>query len=76
MNSNEIKVLQALIEEVMDCTNGQFGYIGDVDRGEFSQHEFAGYISALKAKGVFKYLDTEGDFDGQYAIKEEYLNQA
>jgi hypothetical protein len=74
MNNNETKVLQALINEVMYCTNGDFGYMEDVERGDFSKHEFAGYISALKAKGIFEYIDSS--FNGQFAIKEEYLKQA
>ena len=71
MNTNESKVLQSLRNEVISCTRNEFGYIEDASRAGFSKHEFAGYISALKKKGVFEYID--GEFNGQFALKPEYF---
>ena len=70
LNENETKVLNLLIAETMDCTQGEFGYMEDVNRGGFSKHEFAGYISQLRQKGYFDYLSDE--FGGQFALREEY----
>lgn len=67
-NKNESKVLLALFNQTMESTSGEFGYMEDVDKCGFSRHEFAGYISSLKAKKVFDYLDSS--FKGQYALKE------
>ena len=72
-NENETKVLKALAEEMKNYTNGEFGYMGDAKRGEFSKHEFAGYVGSIFKKGAFEYLDnTSGeDYEGQFALKEE-----
>ena len=73
LNLTEQKVFNSLIKETQDCTGGEFGYIGDVDKCGLNKNEFAGYVSALKAKGIFDYLDTaNGDYNGQFAIKKEY----
>lgn len=71
LNPNELKVLKSLIQQVKHCTGDEFGYMEDVERGEFSKHEFAGYISSLKAKNIFKYIDH--DLSGQFAINDEYF---
>lgn len=71
-NQDELNVLEALRQQVIECTGNEFGYMADVDRGQYSKHEFAGYISALKKKEVFEYLSE--DFGGQYALKQEYFN--
>lgn len=44
----------------------------DVKRGEFSKHEFAGYVGSLEKKEVFEYVG--GEIAGQYALKEEFFN--
>lgn len=77
LNENEVKVLRALTNQTLECTAGEFGYMGDVNRGEFSKHQFAGYISSLKEKGIFEYLDNMSgeEYEGQYAIKEYIMNQ-
>lgn len=73
LNKNELTVLKALINEVKGCTGNEFGYMEDVNRGKFSNHEFAGYISALSNKKVFDYLG--GEIAGQFAIVDEIFNE-
>ena len=70
-NENEIKVIELLREEVKNCTGDEFGYMSDCSRGEFTKHQFAGYISSLKSKNVFEYLSN--DFDGQFALNNDFL---
>lgn len=76
-NNNEQKVLKALYNNMLDCTGGDFGYMDEVDRTGFTKHQFAGYISALKEKKVFDFLDTEGFKTngmmvyGQFALNDE-----
>lgn len=72
LNENEMEVLNSLIGEAMLCTSGEFGYMEDVERGKFTKHSFAGYVSQLKQKGCFEYIDSE--FNGQYALKEEIIS--
>lgn len=81
LNANEQLVLQSLINAVKDATGNEFGFLDEAKRGKFSKHEFAGYISALKEKGVFEYLDSEGfttngtiKVVGQFALTEEAFN--
>jgi hypothetical protein len=71
LNENEKTVLTSLYNEVMSCTSGEFGYMEDASRCSFSKHEFAGYISSLKSKKVFEYLD--GTFNGQFALTESVM---
>jgi len=74
LNENETKVLISLNNEANECTGGEFGYISDAKKCGFNRNEFAGYVSALKAKGVFEYLDTDSgqDYQGQFAINTEF----
>lgn len=77
LNDNEVLVLRALVNQMLKCTGGEFGYMGHVDKGDFTKHQFAGYISSLKEKGAFEYLDnlSSEEYEGQYAIKEYIMNQ-
>ena len=76
LNENEVTILRSLVDQMFAGTGGEFGFLEEVDRGKFSKHEFAGYISALQKKGAFDYLDkTTGDYKGQYAIHEYVINQ-
>jgi len=76
-NENEVKVLKSLANEMNDCTGGEFGYIQDADRGDFTKHEFAGYIGCLQQKGCFDYIDTMSKevYKGQFSLKEDMYNQ-
>ena len=76
-NSNEVKVLKSLANEMTDCTSGEFGYIQDAYRGEFTKHEFAGYIGILSQKNCFDYIDTISKevYRGQFALKEDIYKQ-
>jgi hypothetical protein len=77
LNENETTVLKSLIKEMDDCTGGEFGYLPDADRCEFNKHQFAGYISILKQKDCFEYLDTDSgeNYEGQFAIKQQIYNE-
>jgi len=74
LNENETKVLISLNNETNECTSGEFGFISDANKCGFNRNEFAGYVSALKAKGVFEYLDTNSreTYQGQFAINTEF----
>jgi len=71
LNENELAVLQSLVNQVVECTGNEFGYMEDVSRIGMSKHTFAGYVSQLVQKGCFDYLASE--FGGQYALKEEII---
>ncbi len=75
LNENETKVLKSLIEQMNDCTGGEFGYINDADRCGLTPHEFAGYVGSLTKKGLFDYIEPLEHLKSavQYAIKEEYI---
>lgn len=76
LNEKERMVLLELIQQTFDSTGGEFGHIAFCHKCALTDNEFAGYISSLKKKGVFKYLNTEkGTYEGQYAIKEEYVKE-
>ena len=73
LNDIESKVFFSLNQQAKEYTGGQFGFMPAVKKCGLSDKEFAGYISALKAKGVFEYLDTDGGvYRGQFAINKEW----
>lgn len=74
-NKTEQRVFDALVKQANECTGGEFGYLPDTDKCGLTDNQFAGYISALKAKGVFEYIDTDygNTYGGQYAINENFL---
>lgn len=73
LNPIEAKVLRSLNLQATDYTGGEFGFMPYVNKCGLSDHQFAGYISALEAKGVFAYNNkTCGSYNGQFAIKPEY----
>lgn len=75
LNPTEEAVLKSLFNQMMDCTGGEFGYTSDADKCGLSKHEFAGYVSALQAKGVFEYLQPLEHMKNvaQYALTEEVM---
>lgn len=74
-NENEVNVLNALANEMTYLTGGQFGNMNNVNRGNLTTHQFAGYISDLNKKGTFKYISTTTDYRGQFALTEDIYNQ-
>lgn len=74
LNDNEKKVLQLCINEVVECTGNEFGYMEDVKRGEFTKAQFAGYVSQLSQKNIFGYINNT--YNGQFAIRKEFFNQS
>lgn len=73
LNEKEALVLFSLNEQAKGYTGGQFGFMPQVKKCGLSDREFAGYISSLKAKGAFEYLDNNGGiYNGQFAINEAF----
>lgn len=68
LNANELKVLTACKQQIIECTGNEFGYMEDVDRGEFTKPQFAGYVGQLVQKGMITPPDTDG-FNGQFKLK-------
>ena len=51
LNENEVKVLIAVFDEIMDCTNGEFGYTDDLTVDGLTTNQIKGYLSQLVQKG-------------------------
>lgn len=74
LNKTELEVLISLYNETLECTGGEFGFASDARKStKLNKNEFAGYISALKSKGVFEYLDTDYSttYGGQFEFVED-----
>ena len=50
LNENEVRVLKAVHREIMDCTNGEFGYTDTVSIDGLSKNQIKGYLGQLVQK--------------------------
>lgn len=75
LNEIETKVLQSLIQQMEDCSGGDFGCLENADKCDLTNHEFAGYIGSLTKKGVFEYLNEDYHDKSRttFSINSEYL---
>lgn len=68
-----ILVLDALIEQVKECTGDEFGYLSDVKRPEeMSEKVFKNYITNLKENG---HIEMTGIEDGYRVLVEGCFNE-
>lgn len=61
LNQNETKVLNAVHQNTMDCTGGEFGWTNEIEHEDFSQRQIAGYLSSLQKKGMIIIWDNASD---------------
>lgn len=62
LNENELIVLNACVEEVINCTRSEFGYSDDVKVTGMPKKVVAGYLSQLSQK---RFIIISSDFDNQ-----------
>ena len=73
LNKNEVAVFTAVAQEIINCTNGQFGYSEDVMLPEgINRAQFSGYMSQLVQKGLF----TVDDEYGQVQVSTNFADTA
>ena len=71
LNDNELKVLNAVFDNIQDETGGQFGWSDGIEVDGLSKHQVAGYISQLSQKDLIllhnddsKYTQTQATEKG------------
>ena len=53
LNENEVKVLEACKQSVIDCTGNEFGYTDELPKIEgLERKQIRGYLSQLEQKGL------------------------
>lgn len=78
-SAKHILVLDALVEQVRECTGDEFGYLSDVERPEeMSEKVFKNYITILRENGHIEMTGIEdgykvlvGECFGETAVKKE-----
>lgn len=72
LNTNEYKVLKAMVKQALDETGGEFGYTDHIRVSNLSKHEVAGYISALKKKGYIEIFEGDETYNfNQFYLKKK-----
>ena len=67
LNETELKVLNACAQEVINCTNGEFGYTEDIKVEGLSKNQLKGYLSQLVQKSLITPPDS--DYSGQFSMR-------
>lgn len=66
LNEQEIKVLECLGQQVIDCTGNEFGYISDTKTPiGMTRNQFKGYVGSLVKK---RYIIICDELDGQFIL--------
>ena len=61
LNETEVKVLKAAAEQIIECTNGDFGYLSDCSPvNGLSVNQMKGYFGQLAKKDLI-YVDEQFD---------------
>lgn len=71
LNTNEYKVLKAMVKQAWDETGGEFGYTDTIKVNSLSKHQVAGYIGDLEKKG---YISIYPDFN-QFLLRKKVLKK-
>lgn len=66
LNTNEYKVLKAMVRQAWDETRGEFGYTDTIKVNGLSKHQVAGYIGDLEKK---RYINIFPDFNQFLLVK-------
>ena len=67
LNTNEYKVLKAMVKQAWDETGGEFGYTDTIKVNDLSKHQVAGYIGDLEKK---RYISIYPDFN-QFLLRKK-----
>ena len=67
LNTNEYKVLKAMVRQALDETGGEFGYTDMIKVNGLSKHQVAGYIGDLEKK---RYISIYPDFN-QFMLRKK-----
>ncbi|MBE2190106.1 MAG: hypothetical protein IAE98_11625 [Candidatus Kapabacteria bacterium] len=74
LNSNEILVLEACKQAIVDCTTNEFGYTSDVRVAGMTKNQIKGYLGQLSQK---KLIMIDDEMDGQLNLRDnakQFLN--
>ena len=70
LNENEIKILNAVKDEIVECTRSEFGISDDVKCEGFTKNQIKGYLSQLVQK-KYIVIFTDEDYDGQMFLTDK-----